>query len=481
MSTRQKISLVILVVSLFLPAIAAVANAKVIYVDDDANGTDNGTNWANAYPYLQDALDDAYFSAKPVEIRVAQGIYMPDEDDGGNVTLGDREATFQLINHVTITGGYAGSGISDPDAWDVRFYETILSGDLDGNDVQVSDPCDLLSEPTRSENSYHVVTGNGTYTTAVLDGFTITAGNAYDNSDPSVSSGGGMRSIDGSPVVINCTFTKNCAYSGGGGVAGNELTLVNCTFSYNYANEMGGGVSAMYDSILTNCTFSENLAGNIGGGVWQGLGNPRLTNCTFSGNSAGTDGGGLYLSFSYVTLTNCIFWGNTAASGPQFTVNPFDTITTSYISYSDVEDGPSGVSAEAGNLNWGSGNIDSDPNFVNASSGDCHLRWSSDCINAGNPSFLFNANERDFDGEPRVMVGRIDMGADEVGEKQADFTRNGRIDSEDLGIFVQSWLTSPIDIDWYVLCDLYEDDGINLVDYADFVADYLWEASWHGP
>ena len=48
-----------LVVSIVLLTIASAANAKTIYVDADANGIDNGTTWANAYPYLQDALADA--------------------------------------------------------------------------------------------------------------------------------------------------------------------------------------------------------------------------------------------------------------------------------------------------------------------------------------------------------------------------------------------------------------------------------------
>ena len=53
------------------------SNGKVIYVDDDAAGANDGTNWTDAYHYLQDALTDANDSEKPVEIRVAQGIYLP--------------------------------------------------------------------------------------------------------------------------------------------------------------------------------------------------------------------------------------------------------------------------------------------------------------------------------------------------------------------------------------------------------------------
>ena len=66
-----------------------------------------------------------------------------------------------------------------------------------------------------------------------------------------------------------------------------------------------------------------------------------------------------------------------------------------------------------------------------------------------------------------------------VGEKQADFTRNGIINLEDLIIFVPVWLRRPGQENWYTLCDLYEDEQIDLVDWADFAKDWLWQASWH--
>ena len=149
------------------------ACGKIIYVDDDAAGANDGTSWADAYVYLQDALADADTADKPVEIRVAQGEYKPNEGLLVIPEKGWRDATFQLINGVSLKGGYAGFGQSDPNTRDIETYETILSGDVDSDDAYVSDPCDLFEEPTRRGNSRNVVTSRNTDATAVLDGVTI--------------------------------------------------------------------------------------------------------------------------------------------------------------------------------------------------------------------------------------------------------------------------------------------------------------------
>ena len=185
----------IVVIAVVAAALGGGAYAKTIYVDGRAAGADNGTCWADAYKFLQDALTDADSSEKPVEIRVAQGIYQPDRSAAEPNGTGDRMATFRLINGVTIQGGYAGFGQADPNARDIELYWTVLSGDLDSNDLDVNDPADLRDEPSRGENTYHVVTGDAWTGSAVLDGLTITGGNAngdWPDPWPFEESGGGM-------------------------------------------------------------------------------------------------------------------------------------------------------------------------------------------------------------------------------------------------------------------------------------------------
>jgi predicted outer membrane repeat protein/parallel beta-helix repeat protein len=281
--------------------LAVPCSAKIIYVDADAAGTNDGTSWADAYNYLQGAL---MMTSAGGEIRVAEGTYKPDEFVlSARPNLGRME-TFQLKNGVTIKGGYAGFGEPDPDARDVIDYETILSGD-----IGIADD--------KSDNSYHVVTSSGTDETAVLDGVTITAGQA-DGPFPR-SHGGGIHNFGGSPTLIDCWLKSNYASGGGGGMSSEgEPTFRYCVFRGNQTGGSGGGLYAWSGSAtLTGCTIIYNSSTGFGGG---GLANQHsnviLDDCRIGGNSAkGGNGGGMAHDGGQYTVTNCHFHHNSAENG----------------------------------------------------------------------------------------------------------------------------------------------------------------------
>ncbi|MHC4740454.1 MAG: hypothetical protein ACYS8Z_00930, partial [Planctomycetota bacterium] len=119
---------ILVILPVFLSSGVPVASVgKTIYVDTDVSVDGNGTSWAMAFKYLQDALVVADAND---EIRVAQGTYLPDCNSSDPNGSGDRSASFHLINGVIIRGGYAGCGEPDPNVRDVESYETVLSGDL---------------------------------------------------------------------------------------------------------------------------------------------------------------------------------------------------------------------------------------------------------------------------------------------------------------------------------------------------------------
>ena len=307
------------------------------YVDADATGANNGSSWEDAYSFLRDALADANTIPDVNEIRVAQGIYTPDSNTSNPNGTGDRSVSFQLVNSVVIKGGYAGCSNPDPNVRDIDLFETILSGDLNGNDVSVQDVCDLINEPSRAENSYHVVDGSGVDANTILDGFTISNGYAYgigggggiwiSNGSPSIvnctllgnsaSSGGGLRSFSANPTLTNCRFVGNAGYYGGGiNSYQGTLTLINCIFSQNVAvgdQCRGGGMVNCSDAIFTGCTFTGNSSDHDGGGVFNYT-DATFTDCIFTQNFAVYDGGGMFNCGS-PTLNNCMFGYNSAGYG----------------------------------------------------------------------------------------------------------------------------------------------------------------------
>jgi len=308
------------------------AAAKRLYVKSSASPGGNGVNWGNAYKYLQDALAAAQLDPYVTEIWVAAGTYQPDRDSAHPSGTRVRSRSFQPITGMAVRGGFVGDELPsyNPADRDFAAHTSILSGDLAGNDGP--------NFTNNAENSYHVVTTSLVGPEAVLDGFTVSGGNA--NGSSSNSSGGGVYDPDSSPRLINCTLSGNAAANGGGmyNAFGNP-TLTDCTFRGNAASIDAGGMHNLSGTpTLTHCIFSGNSASSGTGGGLLNKGNPTLTNCmfrlntaayagglasyydatltdcVFNGNSASVHGGGMYVYSGSATLTGCTFSANSAAS-----------------------------------------------------------------------------------------------------------------------------------------------------------------------
>ena len=476
---------------------SAAQAGPVLHVDDQAPPSGDGLSWNTAYRFLQDALTTAS-GGGITEIHVAQGVYKPDQDETnptGSCPPGpcDRAATFQLINGVAVRGGYAGVGAPDPDARDIALYETILSGDLIGNDGP--------NFINNDENSYHVTSGGGTDGTAVLDGCTVTAGNADGILQD--GRGGGMYNLVGSPMVANCSFTgnfalrgpgilnmlssptiSNCTFSSnagadGGGIAnlggssplitnctfsgnstilgggmfnqGSSPTVTDCTFSGNTA-EGGGGMANLGSSnpTITNCSFHGNSANGLGGGMFNQASSPTLVNCTFSGNTTANQGGGMRNYNSSPTLANCTFIGNAASlGGGMFNAQNSSPTVTNCILWGNTGASFGGLAPSVTYSNIeggfaGTGNINADPLLVDADgrdnipgNEDDNLRLSSGspCIDAADNTGLPKGITTDLDGNPRF-----------VDDPDTTDTGNGDPPVVDMGAYEFQGTTSPADL-----------------------------------
>jgi len=397
-----------LAASIVVLSIVTAARGGVIYVDADANGANNGSSWTDGFVSLQAAL---VFASSGDEIRVAAGIYRPDEDFANPQGSGVREAAFWLKRGVAVKGGYAGWGEPDPNERDVGGWETILSGDLNEDDGQ--------GFVDNGENSYHVVAYSSFIGTAVLDGFTITGGNANATGN---LSGGGLINIGGRLSISRCKITGNSANSRGGGVLNDmfgDIALTNCLITGNYA-KFSGGIENRYLSEVTlvNCALLGNSAWH-GGGLGNVGADATIINCVISGNQVTGRGGGMYNRYdSDVTVTNSILWGNTAFEGPQITLWGNSVLS---ISYCDLQGGQEDVNVVDSFVDWDHGNIDEDPSFAGPGyrdiygiwiDGDYRLLPDSGCIDTGdNGSVPVDIDDFDGDGNTAELIP-VDLGGD---------------------------------------------------------------------
>jgi len=406
----------------------------VLYVDQGAPGARNGRSWADACTDLQNALGLAGTLSGVEEIRVAKGIYKPAEP-GGN-----RNTSFALVAGVAVRGGYAGYGQPDPNARNTDLFESILSGDLNGNDGP--------NFTNVGDNSYTVVLGaNG----AVLDGFTITGG-------CDATHGGGINNKSRATTIINCVIKYNrAAYGGGLYTYNGRPTLINCLFIGNQAKP--------------------NTIGDGGGLYCQGdSGGPFVTNCTFVKNSASETGGGICSYQPETDILNCIFWANSDEGG--FDESAQIDSSTAVINYCCIQ-GWTGSRP-------GVGNIADNPLFADEVGDDYHLkseagRWdpavqawvadaeTSPCIDAGDPGSDWSEelwphgkriNIGAYGGTPQASMSLSDAGnIANLDNDPADI-----IGTSDLALLVAKWLRQQPPLKE----DLSRDGFVDFHDFALF-------------
>jgi hypothetical protein len=313
-------------IALLLLLATSASAQRVIYVDTDAAGANDGTSWANAYVYLQDALAAAQAGD---EIWVAEGDYRPREGAGTN---GNWKDSFELRSGVALYGGFSGSETSR-NGRDWIAHRTVLDGS---------------GEPSRS---LHVVTSGTVDRTAVLDGFVIAAGSAWDSASAYRVNqvGGGLFNSGGSPTLRNLRFELNQALSAGGAVysSGGHPLVVRCTFSLNQVRSnggaTGGAIHQEYGSIsIVNSKFMGNMATGVASGYEKRAGHGRggavsienasasIVNSLFVANWVAGEhvyashwvagsalGGGVSAWQSTVAIVNGTFSGNVAMPGTE--------------------------------------------------------------------------------------------------------------------------------------------------------------------
>ena len=278
-----------------------------------------------------------------------------------------------------------------------------------------------------------------------IDGFTITNNKVHDNSNIGIAAIGHYGTSSNSTLdqsrngVIrgNTCFNNVANYATSGGIyidGGRDIKIDrNITYQNGYGIEVGNeeNGTASNITVTNNLIFLNQVTGIAFGGYNTGT-TGQVTNCVFRNNSffknnTNNDGSGEF----YVTkASNCTIGNNVFYTNSQNTLFSFENIspqTGNTIDYNDwfTEEG----NASDITINWRDQSYSSftsyktgtsqdahsffkDPLFTSiGTTPDMHVKTGSPCLGTGNPAWITDATEKDYDGKPRVVNGAVDMGA----------------------------------------------------------------------
>jgi len=311
---------------------------------------------------------------------------------GGRVDMGGDEAT--RVHNTTKDKWYwkINEAIDDASngnevvAYEDTYDENV---DFDGKDITVrstapADPC-VVAETIidASGSGYTVRFDSGEGSNARLKGFTITGGGTY-----------GVYCKNSRPYIQQCAITDN----GSHGIYIRQDDTRYCTpdiIKNKIYNNGGRGIygyaylaSRLRPDIKRNWIYE-----NSGYGVYIYKGTATVYENTVAGN---TSYGIRHSSSGSTTVKNCIVWDNG------------NDLNGCSATYSCIED-----------LDGGTGNIHTDPNFVDDTNGNYRLTHGSGCIDSANGNVasdwdIFGQVRIDDPNTPNTGIGDpnyVDMGA----------------------------------------------------------------------
>ncbi len=268
-------------------------DGAIIRVDPTATAaTPDGLSWPSAYPTVQAGVDRAQ-ALGGGQVWVARSHYL----------ASSTTPLLTMRSLVTVLGGfdgYQGGAGAQETSFDQRDWQTNVTI-LDGGGV-----------------AYHVVVGASS---AVLDGFSITGGNA--NSTSADAQGGGMTT-SGSPTISHCRFFSNNALNDGGAIYTSGAPHIHdCQFSGNTADRGGAIWVSSASPVVEDSIFAANLGLEYGGGIKITSGSGTYNRDIFASNTS-QYGAGIESTWSVNTFRDCDFvngtaynasWGNGSGAG----------------------------------------------------------------------------------------------------------------------------------------------------------------------
>jgi parallel beta-helix repeat protein len=261
----------------------------------------------------------------------------------------------------------------------------------------------------------------------------------------------GIEAVNGSDIdVSGCTIENN-----GTGIyaaSGSYPAIFNSTIKNNH--EYGIYMDDCIQIRITNNMICRNGETEQEAGIFLTYSNspPIVSNNTIVENIRY----GIYIYYGMdPCLVNNIIYYN--GSIPNVNIYSKEGLNGISASYNCLQDELAGT-----------GNIDCEPRFRDRDANDFHLLVDSNCINAGAPDANYYG-QTDIDGRPRVIYGRVDIGADEW-LNAPDYNLDGFVNFEDFAFLAEVWLENDVSI------SLDDDDFVALEDLYMFAECWLWTA-----
>ena len=211
--------------------------------------------------------------------------------------------------------------------------------------------------------------------------------------------------------------------NGSPGIFGNDVSNRVGTINDCIIQESQYGLDAWGSYDIINSIFRDN-SGNLGAAIkWseQGLGELNITSTAFVSNECSN-----YPAFykatnngAEVNITNCTIANNRAFQQEVLSGHDINIIN-SIIYHNTLDNYPhilmqGQISVSYSNLQVpyeGSGNISTDPEYLNLEGGDFSLRNTSPCIDSGDPDYDNDGSTWEIDIDDQDPDGtRMDMGA----------------------------------------------------------------------
>jgi len=368
------------------------------------------------------------FVGKAITVTSSGGPAVTTINGGGNgpvVLFVSGEGAGSVLSGFTITNG--NSNISaTPQDWNA-----------DGGGIVVFNAAPMITGNVITQN-VACSWGGGIYVGSNLfpGPSPVIAGNQITenvvNDGCSGGGGGGIAvTTTGSTQITGNTISGNSVVPGnaGGGiylygvttpiVENNVITNNSAIFS----GGQGGGICIVPDgsnAVTTNIQIIQNLIfGNTadnGGGIYvgSGYGSVIFTSNTIADNNGSYGGSGVFLGvyFAATQYYNNLIIG---APGESALYGTCQGASVTMLNNDLLAPGASGIQTSGcdvtGSLTT-NGNLSANPLFLDGTS-DFHLQYSSPAVGVGDSSAP-NLPSTDLDGNPRLVNGKIDMGAYEL-------------------------------------------------------------------